>query len=312
MNDTTGDSGLVFFGDVPENHRSGYVALIGKPNVGKSTLMNALVGKKISIVTRKPQTTRHRVLGVLSGDEFQIIFLDTPGIVKPRYRLHESMMHDVREAVADADILLFMADATQSSPDEFSLEFIGGKAAVLIINKMDLIRREEALPLVDSYTRLRNFDEVIPISAVTGYNIDLLREELVKRLPPGPPFYPKDMISEHPERFFVAEIIREKIFEQYREEVPYSTHVDIVIFEERADKKDLISAEIVVEREAQKGIIIGKGGSALKRVGSNARRDIEEFLGRSVFLELHVKVREDWRNKPTFLRSYGYDRKGRS
>ncbi|MEX0747133.1 MAG: GTPase Era, partial [Rhodothermales bacterium] len=220
-------------------HHSGYVALIGKPNVGKSTLLNALVGRKLSIVTRKPQTTRQRILGILSGESYQIIFLDTPGIVRPRYRLHESMMHDVRDAIADADILLFMADATQSSPDEFSLEFVQEKNAILIINKMDLIRREDALPLVESYIKLRAFDEVIPISATTGYNLDLLLQELVKRLPLGPPFYPKEMVSEQPERFFVAEIIREKIFDLYREEVPYSTHVNIVIFEEREGEKDL-------------------------------------------------------------------------
>lgn len=292
--------------DVPEGHRSGYVALVGKPNVGKSTLMNALVGRKLSIVTRKPQTTRHRVLGILSSDSYQIIFLDTPGIIKPRYRLHESMMHNVEDAVADADLLVFLADATRTDPDEFSLDFIKGRPAILAINKMDLIRQEDALPLVDSYVALREFDAVVPISAAKGSNLDVLLEAVVERLPPGPPFYPKDMISEHPERFFVAEIIREKVFEQYREEIPYSVEVSIVRFEEREDEKDFVSAEIIVARDAQKGILIGKGGRALKRLGTAARKDIEEFLGRPFYLELHVKVRDDWRNKSAYLRSYGY------
>ncbi len=292
--------------DIPEGHRSGYAALIGKPNVGKSTLMNALVGRKLSIVTRKPQTTRYRVLGILSSDDAQIIFLDTPGIIKPRYRLHESMMHNVEDAIADADVLLFMADAKQSDPDEFSLDFIKNRSAILLINKMDLIRQEDALPLVDAYMSLRGFDAVVPVSAKTGRNLDVLMDEIRERLPLGPPFYPKDAVSEHPERFFVAEIIREKVFDLYREEIPYSTQVNIVSFEEREGEKDLISAEIVVERDNQKGIIIGKGGSALKKVGIAARADIEAFLERPVYLDLHVKVREGWRNKSSFLRSYGF------
>jgi GTP-binding protein Era len=291
---------------IPDGHRSGYVALIGKPNVGKSTLMNALIGRKLSIVTRKPQTTRYRVLGILSEENYQIIFLDTPGIIKPRYRLHESMMHNVEDAVADADLLLFMADAKQSRSDEFSLDLIGAKSAILVINKMDLIRQEDALPLVDAYMSIRGFEEIIPISAKTGHNVDVLLDEVVKRLPFGPPFYPKDVVSEHPERFFVAEIIREKVFDLYREEIPYSTQVNIVAFEERQGEKDLISAEIVVERDTQKGIIIGKGGSALKKVGISARADIEAFLERPVYLDLHVKVRQDWRNRSSFLRSFGF------
>jgi len=299
--------GLLFTPErIPEGHRSGYVALIGKPNVGKSTLMNALVGRKLSIVSRKPQTTRYRVLGILSEEDFQIIFLDTPGIIQPRYRLHESMMTNVEDAVSDADLLLFMADAQQSRTDEFSLQLIGEKPAILTINKMDLIRQEDALPLVDAYMSVRGFEEIVPISAKTGHNLDVLLAEITKRLPPGPPFYPKDVVSEHPERFFVAEIIREKVFDLYREEIPYSTQVNVVSFEERSGEKDLISAEIVVERDTQKGIIIGKGGSALKKVGIAARSDIEAFLERPIYLDLHVKVREDWRNRSTFLRSYGY------
>lgn len=291
---------------IPENHRSGYVALVGKPNVGKSTLMNALVGRKLSIVTSKAQTTRHRVLGILSDDDSQIIFLDTPGIIQPRYKLQESMMHAVGGALQDADLAVFLAEATREDPDALSLEKLGGTPAILAINKMDLVPQEKVLPLVEAYLEQRDFDEVIPISALNGHNLDALLAAIKERLPLGPPFYPKEMISEHPERFFITEIIREKIFERYRQEIPYSTTVNIVTYEERPDGKDLIDAEIVVERQTQKGILIGKGGQALKRVGMEARKDIEDFLGRGVFLKLFVKVRDDWRNRDTLLRSYGY------
>ncbi|RMH63169.1 MAG: GTPase Era [Bacteroidetes bacterium] len=291
---------------IPPDHRSGYVALIGKPNVGKSTLMNALLGRKLSIVTPKPQTTRHRILGILSGPSYQVIFLDTPGVIQPRYGLHRSMMHAVESAVQDADLLLFMVDATQDRPDTLTLERIGERPAILVINKMDQIARDQALPLVEAYTRLRAFEAVVPISALRGDGLDVLLEEILQHLPFGPPFYPKDMISEHPERFFVAEIIREKIFEHYAQEIPYSTQVNIVQFEEREGGKDFIDAEIIVERNSQKGILIGKGGSALKRIGQAARADIEAFLGKPVYLQLHVKVRGDWRNRDGLLRSYGY------
>ena len=268
--------------------------------------MNALVGRKLSIVTYKPQTTRNRVLGILSGDDYQMIFLDTPGIIEPRYRLHEAMMHDVRDSVAEADLLVFMADASQGRLDTFSLDFIGDRPAILVVNKMDLVRQDEALPLVQAYVDQRAFEEVVPVSATTGHNLDVLKETLVRRLPAGPPFYPKDMLSEHPERFFVTEIIREKVFEQYRDEIPYAAQVNIVTYEEHPEGKDRIAAEIVVERDSQKGIVIGRGGSALKKVGIAARKDIEAFVGKGVFLEIHVKVRGDWRNKDTLLRSYGY------
>lgn len=291
---------------IPEGHRSGYVALVGKPNVGKSTLLNALLGRKLSIVTKKPQTTRHRILGILSADDYQAILLDTPGIIAPRYRLQEAMMHNVRDALAEADLVVFMADATRDRPDTLSLEQLGDRPAILALNKIDQIAQAEALPLVETYMNLRAFEEVVPISALQGTNLDVLRQLIIDRLPLGPPFYPKDMISEHPERFFVSEIIREKIFQQFRQEIPYSTQVNIVAYEEREGEKDFIDAEIVVERSTQKGILIGKGGQALKRVGAAARQDIEAFLERSIYLQLHVKVRDDWRNRDGFLRSYGY------
>jgi len=295
-----------FFDDLPEGHRSGYVALIGKPNVGKSTLMNAMVGQKLSIVTRKPQTTRNRVIGIHSRDDHQIIFLDTPGIIKPQYRLHEAMMGQVESAVRDADLLLFLHDATKGSPDTFSLEQAEDRPAFLVLTKMDLIPNEQALPLVESYTDIRGFDEVVPTSAVKGTNVDTLLDLIVDRLPEGHPFYPKEMVSEHPERFFVAEIIREKAFQQYHEEIPYSLQVNIVEYEERTGEKDFIDAEIVVNRKSHKGILIGKGGRALKRLGTAARKDIEAFVQSPVYLQLHVKVRKDWRDQDSYLRSFGY------
>ena len=289
------------------DHRSGYVALLGKPNVGKSTLLNSILGQKLSIVTRRPQTTRHRVLGILSSENSQIIFLDTPGIIESRYGLHRAMMRAVDVAIDDADLLLFLADATQDTPDTFSLSRLPKKPAVLVVNKTDLMDKLQVLPLVQAYSDLRQFDAVVPVSALTGYQVDVLLNEILSRLPLGPALYPKDMISEHPERFFVAEIIREKIFEQYRKEIPYSTQVNVVAFAEVDGKKDVVDAEIVVERQTQKGIIIGKGGTALKRVGVAARKDIEAFLGRPVYLRLFVKVREGWRDQSSLLRSYGYE-----
>ena len=290
----------------PEGFRSGYVTLMGKPNVGKSTLLNALLGRKLSIVTPKAQTTRHRVLGIVSEPLSQIIFLDTPGVIEPRYRLQESMMRAVSGAVADADLLVFLADAQADSADTQSLGHIAGRPALLAINKIDLIRQEAVLPVLEKYMALHAFEAVLPISALTGYNLDVLLTEIRARLRPGPPFYPTDMISEHPERFFVAEIIREKVFERFRQEVPYSVAVNVNQYTERPGKKDYIEAEIVVERPTQKGILIGAGGNALKAAGIAARKDIEILLGKPVYLKLFVKVRPNWRNRDTLLRSYGY------
>ncbi|MCY4159555.1 MAG: GTPase Era [Bacteroidetes bacterium] len=291
---------------IPEGFRSGYVALIGKPNVGKSTLLNILIGQKLSIVTSKAQTTRHRVLGILTDDTTQVIFLDTPGIMCPNTRLDRSMMQKVRESVADADLIIYMTDARSVEPDLKSLETITDQPAILALNKADLVRQEQMIPLADAYTSLRSFEAVIPISALKGINLDALMGEVRAFLPAGPPFYPSEMLSEHPERFFVAEIIREKVFEKFRQEIPYSSTVTISSFIERTDGKDLIEAEIIVERPSQKGIMIGAKGQALKVVGISARRDIEVFLEREVYLKLFVRVRKDWRNQDRFLRSYGY------
>ena len=286
--------------------RCGYVVLVGKPNVGKSTLLNQLLGRKLSIVTPKAQTTRHRILGILSEPALQIIFLDTPGVIRPRTRLQQSMMRRVTGAVGEADLLLFLADARADSPDTLSLGRTSGQPAILVVNKIDLIRQAEVLPLVQAYLDLRAFEAVVPVSALKGFNVDVLRAELKARLPLGGPLYPADMISEHPERFFVSEIIREKLFERFRQEIPYSVAVNINRYEEHPGRKDFIQADIVVERQSQKGILIGAGGRALKAAGIAARKDIEEFLGRRVFLKLFVQVRPNWRNQDTLLRSYGY------
>ena len=290
----------------PEDFRSGYVALIGKPNVGKSTLLNALLGQKLSIVTPKAQTTRHRILGILTEQDCQIIFLDTPGIMQPNTRLDQSMMRKVKESVSDADLVVFMADARASEPDLLSLESIVHRPAILAINKIDLVKQETVLPMVEAYMDLRSFEAVVPVSALKGIRLTALMHEIRERLSPGPAFYPPGMLSEHPERFFVSEIIREKVFEKFRQEVPYSVAVTIANFVERPARKDLIEADIVVEHPSQKGILIGSGGIALKNIGIAARRDIEDFLNRKVYLKLFVRVRKNWRNREAFVRSFGY------
>lgn len=294
--------------------RCGYVAIVGEPNVGKSTLMNGLLGQKVSIVSRKPQTTRHKILGILSSDRFQIVFLDTPGLLKPAYLLHEVMMRSVRSAVEDADLVLFMIDATDphlgadlEGTSGFRLLKEMGKPAYLTINKMDLLEKQQLLPIIGFYSERHAFREIYPISALKSIGTADLLDALVREMPEHPPYYPTDIVSEHPERFLVAELIREKIFEQFRDEIPYSTTVDIIQFEERKGKKDVVRAEIYVERDSQKGILIGKDGSALKEVGIGARKEIERLLGRPVFLELHVKVRERWRDSKEWLKRLGYD-----
>lgn len=288
--------------------KSGYVAIVGRPNVGKSTLMNAMVGQKLSIVTAKPQTTRHRVIGVLTEPDYQIIFVDTPGIIEPRYGLHRAMMKAVHAAATEADVVLFVASATDKEPDFQSLARVRPGPSILVITRTDLASPQAALPLADAYLKEREFIAVVPVSGRTGYQVDRLLNEIVTVLPEGPQYYPDEMISEHPERFFVAEIIREKILELYREEIPYAVQVNIAdVRPATSSEKARIHAEIVVERDSQKAVLIGKGGSALKRVGIRARRDIERFLDEEIFLELFVKVRDDWRNSDRMLRDFGYE-----
>jgi len=298
---------------IAKDFRCGYVTIIGEPNVGKSTLMNGLLGQKISIVTHKPQTTRHRVLGLLSTHEYQIIFLDTPGIIKPKYLLQEVMMQFASSAMQDADLLLFMIDALDPKTgdalgDDEAFKRLQGlnKSVFLIINKIDLIEKDMALPIIGHYAKQFPFKEIFPISALKLEGTQELLTAMRGALPIHPPLYPLDIVSEHSERFFVSEIIREKIFVKCQEEVPYSTTVDITEFKERERGKWFISADVYVERDSQKGILIGKNGAMLKEIGRQARQDIERFLGHSVFLELRVKVREKWREDEQWLARLGY------
>lgn len=295
---------------ISPNYKAGYVALIGRPNVGKSTLMNALLGQKLSIVTPKPQTTRHRVLGILNGKDYQMIFLDTPGLLIPRYKLQETMVKAARSAIQEADVLLFMIepeDKISEANRSILTDLIQTqKPLILTINKIDLIEKEKLLPIIDDYTKTFKLTSIIPISALKADGLDRLKQLIIEVLPGGIPFYPPEMITDRPERFFVAEIIREKIFQKYGEEIPYSTSVVIEEFKERDYGKDYIRAVIYVERTSQRGIIIGKQGAALKKIGQIAREEIELFLGRAVYLELFVKVKEKWRQQERALRELGY------
>jgi GTP-binding protein Era len=298
---------------LPENFRCGYAALIGAPNAGKSTLMNAILGMKISIVTAKPQTTRKRVLGFHTSDTQQIIFIDTPGLIKPKYVLQESMVTAAHMAIAEADVCCYLMDVPRMLDSErafpeglFDLFRESGRPVIAVLNKVDLVHnKSEMLPLMERASEAYTFSAVIPISAMKEEGIAELLDALDRHLPLGPPLYPPDMLSDQPERFFVSEIVREKIFEQFRQEVPYATEVYISEYREE-EERDYIAAEIIVERESQKRIIIGAKGAAIKRIGMAAREDIEEFLGRRVFLDLHVRIREGWRDNAAWIRRFGY------
>lgn len=287
-------------------YRSGFVNLLGKPNAGKSTLLNALLGEKLAITSPKVQTTRHRILGILNRPEAQIVFSDTPGIIDPDYKLHERMMAVVKKAVEDADVALLMVDATDK-PEKAQEVFSSLRIKVprvLVINKTDLVTKEQLASIRETFSTT-GFASIQQISALNKENLDQLLDTVVSLLPEGLPYYPDDMLTERPVRFFVSELIREKIYELYREEIPYHTTVLITRFEEK-NTLTKISAEIVVQRETQKGIILGAKGSAIKRLGERSRVDIEAFIDRKVFLELHVKVRDKWRDRDQFLREYGY------
>ena len=294
--------------------KSGYVTIIGLPNVGKSTLMNTLLGQKISITTAKPQTTRKRILGIMSEENYQIIFLDTPGILNPVYLLQEKMMEDVELSIKDADVFVIIYDVSsipslkESEENEIIKKIIDdqSKKKILVLNKIDTLAQEKTTALIERYEGLKKFRSVIPISANQNFNLERLKNEIVDCLPEGSKFYDDEIVSDETERFFVSEIIREKIFELYEDEVPYSCEVLIAEFKERQNAKDFISAEIVVERESQKPIIIGKAGRAIKELGEKSRKGIEDFLDREVFLELRVKVRDKWRSNPVMLKSFGY------
>ncbi|MBK9098097.1 MAG: GTPase Era [bacterium] len=299
------------------NDKTGYVAILGLPNSGKSTLLNTLLGQKLSIITSKPQTTRKRILGILSEEDYQIIFLDTPGILSPSYLLQEKMMEDVKSSLDDADVIVLISDVKEDPLAEnlFSQEFVNVQVArsrkpkLLVLNKVDLITQEKVKELIKHFETQKMFEEVIPISASHYFNIQRVKEEIIRFLPEGPKLFPDDQVTDENERFFVSEIIREKILELYRDEVPYSSEVLIIEFKEREEGKNFISAEIVVERDSQKAIIIGNAGTAIKKLGQVARESIEEFLQREIFLELRVKVRKKWRSDENLLKSFGYDKK---
>lgn len=290
-------------------HKSGFVNIIGNPNVGKSTLMNALVGERLSIITSKAQTTRHRIMGIVSGEEFQIVYSDTPGILKPAYKLQESMMKFVTGAVSDADVILYVTDTVEQS--DRSAEIIGqirqsGIPTIVVINKIDLSDPARLDALVDKWQAELPAARIVPVSAREQFNIEGLFRTILELLPEGPAYYPKDTLTDKTLRFFASEIIREKILRFYDKEIPYCCEIEIESYREEPTI-DRIAATIYVARESQKGILIGHKGEKLKRVGQAAREDMEQFLGKKVFLQLFVKVSEDWRNNERQLRRFGYE-----
>lgn len=290
-------------------HKAGFVNIIGNPNVGKSTLMNAFVGEKLSIITSKAQTTRHRILGIVNGEDFQVILSDTPGIIKPAYDLQQSMMDFVKSAFEDADILIYMVEIGEKElkDEAFFNKIINSKIPVLLLlNKIDTSNQEQLEEQVGLWKEKVPNAEIYPISALQGFNVPEVFQRIVDLLPESPAFYPKDTLTDKPERFFVNEIIREKILVHYKKEIPYSVEIDT---EEFFEEEDIIRMRsiIMVERETQKGIIIGHKGAALKRVGVEARKDLEAFFGKQVHLELYVKVNKNWRNDARQLKRFGYN-----
>lgn len=294
-----------------ENFKSGFVTIVGRPNVGKSTFMNRVIGEKIAIMSDKPQTTRNKIQGVMTDKESQIIFIDTPGIHKPKHKLGDYMVNVAENTLNEVDAVLFMINAEEGygRGDQFIIDRLQrvDQPVFLIINKIDQVHPDDLLPLIDQYKEMLDFEEIIPISALEGNNVSHLIGVLKDHLPEGPQFYPEDQITDHPERFVISEFIREKVLHLTREEIPHSIAVVIEGIEPRNEHdKVQIQAAIIVERKSQKGIIIGKQGSMLKEIGKRARRDIESLLGSKVYLELWVKVQKDWRNKQIQLSDFGY------
>ena len=291
-------------------HKAGFVNIVGNPNVGKSTLMNELVGERLSIITAKAQTTRHRIMGIVNADDYQIVFSDTPGVLSPKYKLQESMLEFSQEALVDADILLYVTDVVEDPTKNRA--FLDRVAAnrnfpvLLVINKIDLLKGNDDLErIIDRWKEILPQAEVFPTSALAKFNVSSIMKRIVELLPDSPPFFGKDALTDKPARFFVAEISREKILLDYDKEVPYATEVLVEKFHE-TENSIHIMAVIFVERDSQKGIIIGRGGAKLKQVGIEARKDIEQFFGKKVMLELYVKVEKDWRNRDNKLRAFGY------
>jgi GTP-binding protein Era len=292
-----------------KKHKAGFVSIIGRPNVGKSTLMNAMIGENLSIITSKAQTTRHRILGIVNGEDFQVVYSDTPGILKPGYKLQEYMLKFARTAISDADIILYVTEVDENPADTGDLHEKLNKLDVpvlVLLNKIDLGEEEKVRSLILEWEQLLPDAIIIPISALEKFNLEKVFALILDNLPESPPFYPKDELTDKNERFFVSEIIREKILLNYRQEIPYS--VEVVVESFREEKKIInISCIIYVERDSQKGILIGHQGKGLKKIGTQARIDIEGFLGRKIFLETRVKVKKDWRNDTGFLKQTGYN-----
>jgi GTP-binding protein Era len=288
--------------------KAGYVAIFGKPNAGKSTLMNVLMNYNLSIVNRKAQTTRNKILGILTGEDYQAVFLDTPGILDPKYKLQEFMVTEIKTALEEADVILYIIDLQTIDFEDIKVLYrrferiFKEKKILVVLNKTDRIDLDEVLPVIDRLSKEFGFEKVIPVSALKGRNIDELKKVIIEALPEGNFFYDAETVTDKPERFFVGEIIRQNILDLYHEEIPYSVLVNIAEFKEREKGKDYINAEIIVERESQKIIIIGRGGEGLRKLGERSRKDIEKFLGRRIYLELFVKVRKDWRNNPNILK----------
>ncbi|MFU8647382.1 GTPase Era [Lysinibacillus sp. RSDA_15] len=293
-------------------YKSGFISIIGRPNVGKSTFLNRVIGQKIAIMSDKPQTTRNKVQGVLTTTDSQMIFIDTPGIHKPKHKLGDFMLKVAKNTLREVDVIMFMVNAEQKlgKGDEFILEMLAGNSTpvFLVINKIDQIHPDELLGIIESYKEHYEFAEIIPISALQGNNVESLLDTLPKYLPEGPQYYPADQVTDHPERFIISELIREKVLHLTREEIPHSIAVviDKIRRDEENNDKIHVAATIMVERDSQKGIVIGKRGALLKEVGTRARKDIEMLLGSKVYLELWVKVQKDWRNKSTHLRDFGF------
>ena len=290
------------------SHKAGFVSIIGKPNAGKSTLMNALVGEKMSIITPKAQTTRHRILGIVNTDDYQIVFSDTPGIIKPHYALQETMMHQVNGSLVDADLVLLVTDINEKYDESDVLEKLQGSLAPLcvIINKIDKSDEETVKQKVDYWQEKLKPQAIFAVSALKDHNVLAVMNFVIEHLPEHPAYYEKDFLTDRNDRFFASEIIREKIFKIYEKEIPYSTEVIITAFKE-GDELYRISSEIIVERDSQKNILIGKGGETLKKVGTYARKDMEEFFQKKVFLEMFIKVIPDWRSKKNYLKKFGYE-----
>ena len=295
-----------------KHYKSGFVAVVGRPNVGKSTLLNQIIGQKIAIVSDTPQTTRNRILGILTLQDAQILFLDTPGIHKPQHKLGEYMVNSARSALREVDLILFVSDVTESvGPGErFILDMLKQEQTpvILVLNKVDLVAKDKLLPIISQYSAFRDFAAIVPVSALAGSNVDRLLSVIKDLLPEGPQYYAEDEVTDQPERVVAAEFIREKIFRLTREEIPHSTAVEVEEMKTRPNGDVFLRATIYVERESQKGIIIGAKGAMLKEIGQQARLDMENIFGSRFFVDLWVKVKNDWRNKEGSLRMFGYDK----